>query len=96
MNLKFDTNVLAAAEESLRKPLVAILAELESEEGASLSTLRALVAAGTYRTKYPSMDFLPVILDEPSAGRLIDDGGTTAAAEAVGKALREFVEQVVK
>jgi predicted ATPase len=52
MNLKFNTNVLAAAEQSLRKPLITILEELESEEGVSLTTLRALVAAGRYGAEY--------------------------------------------
>lgn len=88
MNLTFTANTLCAAERAIGKPLVAILAELESDAGASLTTLRALVAAGRHGAMYPTM---PVIyIDEPAAGRLIDDRGTTASAEAVGKAFKEY------
>lgn len=94
MKLVFNTNVLAAAELSLRKPLISILAELESEEGCSLSTLRALVAAGRYGVEYPRRhSFFPVFIDETTAGRLIDEHGTGTAAEAVGKALKAYLER---
>ncbi len=91
MNLKFNANGLAAAEKSLGKPLVAILAELESEDGTSLSTLRALVAAGRMGALYANLP--AVFLDEFAAGRLIDEHGTAKVAEAVGKALRAYFER---
>lgn len=88
MNLTFTANTLCAAERAIGKPLVAILAELESDAGASLTTLRALVAAGRHGAMYASLP--AVYLDEFSAGRLLDEHGTTASAEAVGKAFKEY------
>ncbi|WP_172350836.1 hypothetical protein [Mesorhizobium sp. NZP2298] len=46
MNLKFNANTLVAAERSAGKPFVDIVAELNSDDGASLTTIRALLAAG--------------------------------------------------
>lgn len=91
MKLVFNANGLAAAEQSLRKPLVAILAELESEEGCSISTLRALVAAGRMGALYANLP--AVFLNEFEAGHLIDEHGTAKTAEAVGKALKAYFER---
>lgn len=88
MKLNFTANALTAVEAALGKPLVAVLAELETEEGASLTTLRALVAAGRFGALYPKLP--AAFLDEHSAGRLIDEYGPAVAAAAVGEAIEEY------
>ncbi len=93
MNLTYTANTLCAAEKSAGKPFIAMIAEMESDEGVSLTTLRALVAAGRAGDLYGAMPV--VFLDEMSAGKLIDDHGTEACAEAVGKALRAYFERSV-
>ena len=92
MNLRYNANVLCAVEHAVRKPLVEVLAELESDGGTSLSTLRALVAAGQYGATFPN--FPATMLDEYQAGHLIDKHGTAACAEAVGKALKSYFSKV--
>ncbi|MFC3207204.1 hypothetical protein [Aquamicrobium soli] len=88
MNLKFNANALCAVERALKQPFAAIIAELESEAGPALSTLRALLAAGIASAKWG--DFVTVAMDEAEAGRLIDQRGVDAVALEVGKALREY------
>jgi len=93
MNLTYTANTLCAAEKSAGKPFIAMIAEMESDEGVSLTTLRALVAAGRAGDLYGSMPL--IFLDEMAAGNLIDDHGTEACAAAVGKALRAYFERSV-
>jgi hypothetical protein len=88
MNLKFNANVICAAEHSLKKPFVEIVGELESADGPALSTLRALLAAGLSGKRWSGMP--TVFLDIHEAGRLIDERGVDAVAADVGKALREY------
>lgn len=92
MNLKLTANALCAVEQSVKKPFVDIIAELESEGGASLSTLRALLAAGIAVGRYPNMPFLHLDTDE--AGRVLDERGIHAVATEVGKALRAYFDTV--
>lgn len=92
MNLKFNANALCAVEHSLKKPFVEIIQELESETGASLSTLRALLAAGITHGRYPSLPVSYLNLDE--AGRVIDERSIDAVAVEVGKALRTYFDDV--
>lgn len=91
MNLTYTANALCAVEEKLGKSLVSILAELELEEGASLTTLRALVAAGRHGAMYAAMP--ATFLDEHTAGRLIDEHGAASCSGAVGKALKTYFER---
>lgn len=93
MNLAYNTNLLCAAEKSAGKPFIAMIAEMESDEGVSLTTLRALVAAGRAGDLFGAMPV--VFLDEMAAGKMIDVHGTEACAEAVGKALRAYFERGV-
>jgi len=88
MNLKYNANVICAAEKALNKRFVEILEELESKEGASLSTLRALLAAGVSGAQYPGgmFDFI----DTARAGSLIDQHGVDVIAADIGKALRGY------
>ena len=91
MNLTYNANVLCAAERVVGKTMIAICTELESDDGVSLSTLRALVAAGRAGAQYG--DGILVHLDEFAAGRLIDQHGNGACVEAVGKALKAYIER---
>jgi len=98
MDLKFTANSVCAAERALGKSFGDILAELDSDQGASLSTLRALVAAGQLGDKYAGLHpmFLSVLRpDEYEAGKLIDAEGVEVAATAVGTALRGYFASVM-
>lgn len=92
MNLKLNANGLCAVERALNKPFTAIIAELESDPGPALSTLRALLAAGIASAKWG--DFVTIAMDENEAGRLIDQHGVDAVAVEVGKALRTYFDEV--
>lgn len=102
LNLRYTVNVMCLAEASLGKPLSVIFEELESEQGASLMTLRALVAAGRVHLNTPFRTALvPGInapltpfYDENAAGKLIDDHGINEVAGQVGVAIRGFVKKI--
>lgn len=97
LNLTFTVNALCVAETRLRKPLVAILEELQSEEGASLNTLRALVAAGRIAHTHPAYaaagfdGAIGACYNQAKAGEIIDRHGIDFVAAAVGTSLRAFV-----
>ncbi|WP_315924832.1 hypothetical protein [Mesorhizobium sp. SP-1A] len=90
MNLLFNTNSICAAEAALGRPFVDMIAELESRSGPSLSTLRALLAAGVMAAQYPKMPY--AFIDVEQAGRLIDEHGVPAVGAEVGKSLRAYFE----
>ena len=92
INLKFNANVLCAAEKYAGEKIVEILEDMDSEAGISLTSLRALVAAGRAGAAYPST-FPIAFLDEHAAGILIDSHGTAETAVAVGQALRDYVQR---
>ncbi|MBZ9984745.1 hypothetical protein LB521_26805 [Mesorhizobium sp. BR-1-1-8] len=86
MNLKFTANTLVAAEKSAGKSFVDIIAELDSKSGASLTTIRALLAAGLAGA---NSNYL-VFLDDHGAGKVIDERGIDVVAVEIGKALRTY------
>lgn len=95
LNLKFDINALCVAEALTGKKAVEILDEMEAQEGTSLSTLRALVAAGrVYSSPYAKMPFINMVglADERAAGMLIETVGLNVTAAAVGEALQQFFQ----
>lgn len=91
LTLTYDANKLCDAERLAGRPLAAMLAELESDEGASLTTLRALYAAGMINVSYPYLPAGPWHAE--MAGRAIDRHGTARCAEAVGKGLAAYFDR---
>lgn len=102
LRLRFTVNTLCLAEASLRKPLAAIFEEVQSDAGAELRTLRALVAAGRVHlnpmaaaAEIPGYGVsLALYYDETAAGQLIEKHGIATAAEQVGKALAAAVARI--
>ncbi len=101
LQLHYTVDALCLAEESLKKPLAAIFEEVQSEEGAELRTLRALVAAGRVHlasiapaTRYLGIDIRGPAFSELQAGKLIEKHGIAVVAEQVGTALAMFVAKV--
>lgn len=102
LRLRFTVNTLCLAEASLRKPLAAIFEEVQSEDGAEMRTLRALVAAGRVHlepmaraAEVPGYSFpLAPYYDENRAGQLIEKHGIAVVAEQVGRALAAFVARI--
>jgi hypothetical protein len=99
MDIKFTANAICAAERVIGKPFGAIIGELESEDGASLSTVRALLAAGRVGARYADMSTIRldhfVAFEEAAAGTMIDAEGVDAVAAALGTALREYFAPAV-
>lgn len=89
--LSYNVNKVAAVEKTMGRPLSALVKELQSEDGASLSTLRALVAGG--RMRYPELD-MSMTMELPLAGTMIDKHGTAAISGAVGRALGDFLKEL--
>lgn len=100
LDLHYTVSTCCLAEASLGKPLASIFEELQSEEGASLKTLRALVAAGRVH-KFPGYaianhmgGMLQQCFDEVAAGKLIEKHGLDAVASQVGLALGAFIAKL--
>lgn len=96
----FTTNALALAELRLDKPIGAIVAEANSEQGLSLFTLKALAAALKYRNGFAGMPLeihriqFDGVMDH--AGADIDERGAAVVGAEVGKALGDFIESVLE
>jgi len=95
--MNFTAAKLIAAERYLGKSIGEIIEEAKAENGMSMHTLRALMAASNYYVSVP-MDLPPteshvfhVLLGQ--AGEAIDKRGAAACGEEVGKALGAFVRK---
>lgn len=99
MKLVFDINSIVAAEQSLGKSLNEMLEEMQAERGASLRTLRALVAAGimgahTHRLPKARIDMSRHFYREDAAAEAIEVEGIENTVMAVSAALRTFLDRV--
>ncbi|MFG1396136.1 hypothetical protein [Roseixanthobacter pseudopolyaromaticivorans] len=97
LTLAFDVNSIVAAETALGAKIADIIAELRSETGASLRTLRALVAASQIDKHMARYVSLPIREGEyRKATEIIERHGTGATTEAVGLALAAFLVTMQK
>ncbi|MGQ3674250.1 hypothetical protein ACT6QH_01935 [Xanthobacter sp. TB0139] len=86
----YDRARMALAEWALGKPIGAILAEVESTDGMSLQTLRALVGAALAAPGEVAVGRL-LASSLVRADALIDRDGLAAVSAAVGNALGHFM-----
>jgi hypothetical protein len=103
IDLRYDVNAVCLAEKLLGKKSVEIIKELESLDGVSLRTLRALIAVGLI-WQNPLAKISEAVtwlgesglglVDERGAGKLIEEVGVSVAAVAVGDKLGEFFRQL--
>lgn len=91
MKLVFSANAFANAEKTAGKSLADIITELNSDAGASLTTIRALLAAAVTEAEYPKFPW--AIPDVYAAGKLIDEHGIETVAMEIGKALRSYFDK---
>ncbi|MBL8576133.1 MAG: hypothetical protein JNK47_02820 [Mesorhizobium sp.] len=91
LGLSYTTNKVAALEVHVGRSISEIIAELQSEKGASLATLRAAVAAGRIRFPDALIGHIAVQMELGDAGRLIDEYGTAVVGSAVGAQLGDFL-----
>ncbi|WAC25748.1 hypothetical protein [Ancylobacter sp. SL191] len=100
--LRFTFNRLVVVESLLGKTLKAVIDELESPNGVSLTTLRALYAVGHAGSqldmwmRMPSMGGAPLGVDLSAAGNAIEAIGTTVATRDVGAALAALFAEMAE
>ena len=97
LKFRFSVASICAAEAHLKMKLADILADMESDSGIGLRTLRALMAAGMPPTMVSSSrltDMMASMWFDDSidkAARLISSRGVAACSAAVGTALGAFL-----
>lgn len=92
----YDATRFLAVEKRLGRSLTAIVAELSSEDGASLTTLVTLAAAGRLgrNVDTPYMADLYLEIEMNAARKLVEQHGIPAVATAVGKGMREALDKL--
>lgn len=93
MQLTFSVESLVAAEKTSGKSLPEMLAELESEIGASVTTVQALVLAGIVNARGSFHIQTEMMLRHSRANELIEKYGIPASIAAIGAGLKEFTER---
>lgn len=91
--MRFSINRLVVVEGILRKPIREVLEEIQSEAGASLATLRALVAVGRMRYDFAHSAVAPCV-DLSEAGLEIERVGVEVAGQRVGAALGKLLAKL--
>jgi len=81
-SLRFTTNSICELEDSLGKPIMQIVNDMQSESGASMKLIRSLVWAAL-------LDGHPGI-GTKEAGALIDDAGMETITEKILLAIQRF------
>jgi hypothetical protein len=93
MDLVFSVAALIYAEKALGKPIAAIVDELRSAEGASLTTLAEMVRVGALPDHgwYDNKNLFYVSID---GAAMIEEYGIAKCAAAVGEALGLFLAEL--
>lgn len=81
-SLRFTTNSICELEDSLGKPIMQIVSDMQGESGASMKMIRSLVWAALL-DGHPDMG-------PKEAGALIDEAGMETVTEKIGLTIQRF------